>query len=122
MLERRFGWAHFLDLVLRKEPAGELWRADHLPRERLDAAGEKARKRGLAIAVGAEERDAIVGVEPQIEPRQDRLAGHITGADPVEREQGWAQLGRLRQAERDGRRNDDQRDRLEPRQSIDLIV
>src|SRR5947208_17155673 len=96
MLERRFGGAHFLDLVLREEPAGELWRADHLPRERLDASGEKAGKRGLAIAVGAEERDAVVRVEPEIETRQDRLVRHIAGSDTVERDQGRAEARRLR--------------------------
>src|SRR5436190_23349082 len=119
MLERRLGGSHLLDLVLGEEAAGELWRADHLPRERLDASGEKARKGGLAIAVGAEERDAVVRVEPQIETRQDRLVRHIAGADPVERDQGWAEARRLRQAQRHRRRIGDQRDRFEPRQRLD---
>jgi hypothetical protein len=50
--------------MLCEEPAGELWRADHLPGKRLEAAGEKAREGGLAVAIGTEQRDAVVGVEP----------------------------------------------------------
>jgi hypothetical protein len=64
MVKGRFRGAHLLDLMLCEEPAGELWRADHLPGKRLEAAGEKAREGGLAVAIGAEQRDAVVGVEP----------------------------------------------------------
>src|SRR4051812_49643749 len=78
---------HLLDLMLRKEAAGELRRPGHRTGERRQPAGEQAGEGGLAVAVGAEEGDAVVRVEPQIEPRQHRLSGRVPGADPLERDQ-----------------------------------
>ena len=46
-----------------------------MPRHRRQLRGEQARERGLAVAVAAEQGDAVVGIEAQVEPRQHRLAG-----------------------------------------------
>ena len=54
-------------------------------------AGEQLGERGLAVAVAAEQRDAVVRIDPEAEPRQDRLALLIADAGIVERQQRRAQ-------------------------------
>ena len=89
---------HLFDLMLGKETAGQLRRPGHLAGEGRQAAGEQPGKGGLAVAIGAEQGDAVIRVEAQIELRQHRLTWGISGAGPVQRDQWRAQLRRLRQA------------------------
>ena len=56
------------------------------PAHRSEAAGEELHQRRLAVAVGAEQRDAIVVVDAQIEPAQHRLAGLVADRDVVQRD------------------------------------
>jgi hypothetical protein len=84
VLESRGIGPHFLDLVLSKKAASEFRGSDHPSGHRLELAGEQPSKRGLAVAVGAEQRDPIVGVEPKVEPRQHRLARDVTNRGALE--------------------------------------
>ncbi len=52
-------------------------RAKDVAIERREAPGEQLSERALAIAVLAEQRNAVVLVDIEIEPGQDRLAGRI---------------------------------------------
>src|ERR1700730_10354540 len=105
--------------MLREEPAGELWRPGDLSRERREAAGEQPGECRLAVAVGADQRDAVVGIEPQVEPRQYRVAKDIADADPVERDQRGPQIWRVGIADPRRRLCSRKDDRLEPRQCLD---
>jgi len=60
--------------VLGEETAGEPRGPSHLARHRLEPAAEETGKGGLPVAVGAEQRDAVVGIEPEVDVPQDRLA------------------------------------------------
>ena len=82
--------------MLREKSAGELSRPGHAPSDRRQAPGEQTRQCCLAVAVGAEQRDAVVGVEPQIEPRQHRFSRDIADRGPLERDQRRVQLRRIR--------------------------
>src|SRR5215831_3571214 len=62
-----------LDLMLREKAAAELGRAPLAPRHRRKPSGDEPRQCCLAVAVGAQECDPILGVEPEIVPPQHRL-------------------------------------------------
>src|SRR5947209_17848949 len=94
MIEGRGLGPHLLDLVLCKETAAQFRRAGHPARERLEPTGEQPGEGGLAVAVGAEERDAVVRIKPQIEAGENRFPWGVAGADPVERDQWRAERGR----------------------------
>ncbi len=61
-----------VELVLGEIGDPDPVRARHLAGERREASGQKLGQRRLAVAVGAEERDAVVGIDPQGEPPQHR--------------------------------------------------
>jgi hypothetical protein len=58
---------HLLDLMLRKEPAGELRRPGDLAGKRRQAAGQQSRQGRFAVAIGPDQRHPLIGIEPQIE-------------------------------------------------------
>ena len=119
VIEGRFVGPHFLDLMLREKSAGELSRPGHAPSDRRQAPGEQTRQCCLAVAVGAEQRDAVVGVEPQIEPRQHRFSRDIADRGPLERDQRRVQLRRIRKDDPRRRLFGRQSDRLQPGQRLE---
>ena len=84
-----------LDLILREIADAHLARRVHRAVHRRELGGEQARERGLAVAVAPEQRDAVVGIEPQVEPAEDRRFA-IADAGQVERDQRRAQFGGAR--------------------------
>ena len=61
-----------VDLVLGEVADAQLRRGDLAPGHRRQPVGEQLRQRRLALAVLAEQRDAVVLVDPQVEPAQHR--------------------------------------------------
>ena len=64
-----------VELMLREITDFEFFRARQYAAHRREAAGQQLHQRRLAVAVGADERDAIVVIDAQIEAPQHRLAG-----------------------------------------------
>jgi len=76
----------FVELMLCEVGNAELFGARHASRERREAAGQQLYQRRLAVAVGAEQRDAIVIVDPERDPIEHRLRRIITHRDALERD------------------------------------
>ena len=76
-----------VDLVLREIADAEFLRLAHRAGHRLQPAGEQLGQRRLAVAVGAEQRDAVVHVDADVEAAQHRLAGFVADIDALEIEQ-----------------------------------
>ncbi len=71
--ERRVAAVEFLDLVPACKLAdAHLARCRHRARHRTELRREQPRERRLAIAVASEQRDAIVGIDTQVQPLQHR--------------------------------------------------
>ena len=66
---------------------------------RRQLGGEQAGERRLAVAVAAQQRDAVVGIDPQVEPLQHRRVGGIADRGHVERDQRRLQFGRAGEVE-----------------------
>jgi len=92
VLERRRSGSRSSIWCCAKKPQRQLRMARHMAGERLEAADDELRQGRLAVAVGAEQRDAIVGVEPQVEPAQHRLARRVADLGMVERQDRRAQF------------------------------
>ena len=89
------------------------------PGHRREPAGEQLHQRRLAVAVGAEQRDAVVVVDAQREPPQHRPARLVADRDVVERDDRRRQrLRRRRDLDRPHLLGDDGRDRLELGQQL----
>src|SRR6185369_16616685 len=84
-LDRGDQTVQFLELMLREIARYQLARPDHLARHRVELADQKLGQRRLAVAVLAQERDAVVRIEAKGQARQDRLARLITDCDAVQR-------------------------------------
>ena len=52
---------------------------------RLQPAGQQFGERGFAVSVGAEQGDAVVMVDAQVEPAQYRFAGSVTDGRLLQR-------------------------------------
>ena len=98
VLERRFVAVQLLHLILGEVSDLHLARGVHGAIHRRQLGGEQAREGGLAVAVAAEQRDAVVGVEAQVEALEDRRVV-VTDAGEVERDERRAQLVRRREIE-----------------------
>src|SRR3546814_5287040 len=77
----------FLDLILGEIADAHLARRGHGAVLGLQLRREQPRERRLPVAVAAEQRDAVVGVDPQVEAREHRRTRRITDAREVERDQ-----------------------------------
>ncbi len=102
------------ELVLREEADPELRRASHLACIRREALRHELGEGGLAVAVLAEESDAVVVVDAKVEVREHRMARRIADrhafhADDRRRER----LLRIGEAKRDRVLLRDLGDRLE---------
>src|SRR5205085_7843733 len=89
-----------VELMLREIGDAQFLGPGHTAGERSKAPGEQLHQRRLAVAVGAEQRDAIVVVDPQRHPVQDRLPRVIADRDALQRDDRWRQY-LLRRRERD---------------------
>ena len=98
MRERGIAAVEFLDLILGEVTDTHLARRRHRARHRGELCRKQACERRLAIAVAAEQRDAIVGIDAQVEPLKHRLVG-ITDAGKVEGDQRRLQLVGAREIE-----------------------
>ena len=72
VLERRLLRLQVLDLVLGEEADLEAAGAHQLAGHGLQPPGDQLGEGALAVAVAAQQRDAVVGVEPQIEAGRAR--------------------------------------------------
>ena len=92
MLQRGIVAVQFLDLILREIAHAHLARRAHLPFHRRQLRREQSRQRRLAIAVAPQQRDPVIGVNPQVQPLQYRLALGIADTREVQRHQGRFQF------------------------------
>jgi len=67
--KRRFLRAQQLDLVLREVADDQVARLDALARERGELAGQQPHQGGLAVAVGADHRDAVGARQGELDVR-----------------------------------------------------
>ena len=82
--------------------------------ERREPAGEQLRDGRLAVAVGAEQRDAVVGVDAQRQAPQHRLARLVADRHAIERDDRRRErLGRRRDCDRPHLVLGDRRDRAQ---------
>ena len=121
-LDRRRGTVEFVQLMLREIARRELLRTHALTRHRLELAREKFRHRRFAVAVLAEERDAVVGIETQRDIRQDRLARDVTDGDMFECQERRARFLRPRQPDRLHMFVERNVDRLHARQHLETAL
>ena len=98
VLQRRVVAVQFLDLILGEVTDLHLARGVHLAGHRRELRGEQARQRGLAVAVAAEQRDPVVGIDPQVELLEDDGLA-IADRGEVERDQRRAQFARVGEVE-----------------------
>ncbi len=68
VLKRRLVRNEFLDLMLREIADPQFAAGDQRTAHRLQLTCQEARQSRLAIAVAAHQRDAVVGIDPQIQP------------------------------------------------------
>ena len=117
-VERRVFAGQFLDLILREI-------AHFQPPGRVDLAlcgrklrCEEPRQRGLAIAVAAKQRDAVVRLDAEIEPPQDGRRFAIAHCRLLERDHRRTQLFGVGKVEAQRGVFHQRRDRLHPRQHL----
>ena len=65
MIDGIFVQDQFVRLMLREIPDPQPGAAPDLSPQRIETPGQKFRERGLAVAVRAEQRDAIVHVDDE---------------------------------------------------------
>ena len=92
-------------------------------RHRREAPGDQLGERALAVAVGAEQADAVVGIEPQVEVLQHRVVGHVADGGVLEPDQrAGERLGRVGEQEGRDPLLDLLGDRLHARQRLDAAL
>ena len=109
----------FVDLMLGEIGHVHLGRRSHFALQRREAAADELAEGGFAVAVGAQQRDAVIGLDGQVQPLEDGAVA-IPDRDPFDRDQGRRQhpLG-ARQIEGKHVVLDDGGDRIELRQALD---
>ena len=118
MLERGVRPIEFLDLILGEVTDLHLARRRHIAIHRGKLRRKQPCQRRLAVAVAPQQRNPVVGVEPQVQLLQDRLLRRIADRCHVERDQRRLQFRRRREIERQGRIFRHFRDGLHPRQGL----
>ena len=100
LLDRGQRQVQLVLLVLGEIADAQLRRALHLAGHGLQPSGQQLDQRGLAVAVGAQQGDAVVHVDAQVHAAQD---GAVAVADghPVQRDQRRGHLVRLGEVEDD---------------------
>jgi hypothetical protein len=84
MVKGRVVAIEFFDLILGEIADAQLSRRRHRTVHRGKLARKQARKRRLAIAIAAKQRDAVVGIEAEVEAAKDGLAYLIADRGIVE--------------------------------------
>ena len=87
MLERRPFGLELIHLVLSEMSDLELLALAQLPAHRLDVPGQELGKGRLAVAVDADQRDAVIGVDAHVDVAQDRLVA-IARRNAIQRQHG----------------------------------
>src|SRR5581483_9584023 len=88
-----------LDLMLREKAAAELRRTRLVTRHRREPSGDEPRQRGLAVAIGAQKGDTVLGIEAEIDPPQHRAFWRVADGDLVqgeERRREGAGIGKMK--------------------------
>ena len=75
-----------VELVLGEIADRQFFRARDAARKRRELAGEQFHQGRLAVAVGSEQRDAVVGVDPQGDAVEHRLFRLVADRDLVDRD------------------------------------
>ena len=83
--ERRLGRPQRIDLVLREIADREVARPRRRSPLRRQQVREQPREGGLAVAVGAEQRDPFVRVDPEVQVPQHGTAGLVADGNVLER-------------------------------------
>ena len=96
----RAGRRQVVHLVLGEIADGRACRTPARPAMRREPAGDQLGERGLAVAVGAEQADAVVVVEAQVEAAQHRPPGDIADGRVLEAASAGSP-GALRAGERE---------------------
>ncbi len=86
VIVRRAVFVQFIQLVLREVSDRQLVGARHRARERLQPVGEQLDQRRFAVAIGAEQRDAIIMIDAQRHLGEHRGGRVIADRDIVERD------------------------------------
>ena len=102
MLERRLVGDQLLDLMLGEIADAQLAARHERTAHRLELTGEKTRERGLAVAVAADQCDAVVRIDAHIEARQHRHVRRVAGCSIVEHDQRRPQFLGARKIENHG--------------------
>ena len=109
----------FVELVLGEIADIKLLRPRDAARHRRELAGQELHQGRFAVAVGAQQRDAVVGIDSQRQLAQHRTAGLVTDRHVVDRDDGRRQhLGRRRKRDRPHLVVDDRGRRLELGQQL----
>ena len=87
--------------MLRKIARHQFARPKQLPTHRRKFAREQFRQGRFAVAVLAQKRNPVIGIEPQAKPAQDRLAGLIANRSMLHRDKRG--IGFFRFGDADGR-------------------
>src|ERR1043165_6982228 len=80
------GAVEFIELMLREVADRKPIGTHHLPGLRCQSAGDELRDGRFAVAVRAEERDAVVAIDAQRQPPQHGFAGSVANGNAVERD------------------------------------
>ena len=87
MLQRGIVAVKFFDLILREIANTHFARCAHRTVHRRQLRRKQPRERGLAIAVAAQQRDPVIGVDAQVQPLKYRFAGGIADTRQIKRDQ-----------------------------------
>ena len=84
MIVGRAVFVQFVELMLREIGDGEFFGAGDRARKRRQPVGQQFDQGRFAVAVGPEQRDAIIGVDAQRHAVQHRLRPVIADRDIVD--------------------------------------
>ena len=119
VLQRRLVELELVDLVLGEVADAELRRGDLAPGHRRQPVGEELRQRRLALAVLAEQRDAVVLVDAEVEARAapaGRRSRRLTSSSRMIGGDSSSGVGKLKRGDLV---LDHRRDRLHPLERLD---
>ena len=109
----------FVDLMLGEIGHVHLGRRSHLALQRREPPADELAESGLAVAVGAQQRDAVVRLDGQVEPVEDGAVA-VADGDALDGDQRRRQHPlRARQIEGKHVVLDDGRDRIELGEPLD---
>ena len=125
--QRAVAGREHVELLLREVADREALAGDDLARERRQVAGDRLDERGLALAIGAEDADALAGEHRAVDVVDDALRagaafGRIAAGDVSEREHRIGQALRLLELELEVGAREHRRELFHPRQRLDAAL